>query len=116
MPSGPPSTLGSGLHDDAVASNGVDRPIAAVYGKSARRRHDANNDHGALLVVTAWAGEYVLRIDQKVCAARSNEITAISDYFRKIDVQGEIVAIDAMGTRRRKVIGEICSLQSAAAD
>ena len=88
------------LRDEAVAETGVDRPIVAIDGKTARRSHDAKNDLGALHVVTAWAGEYGLALGQEVCAAKSNEITAIPELLKKIDVRGGIVTIDAMGTQK----------------
>jgi predicted transposase YbfD/YdcC len=88
------------LRDEAVAETGVDRPIVAIDGKTARRSHDAKNDLGALHVVTAWAGEYGLALGQEVCAEKSNEITAIPELLRKIDVRGGIVTIDAMGAQR----------------
>src|SRR5947209_14596368 len=73
------------LRDEAVAETGVDRPVIAVDGKSARRSHDAAHDLGALHVVTAWAGEYGLALGQELCAGKSNEITAIPALPRKID-------------------------------
>ena len=88
------------LRDEAAAETGVDRPIVAIDGKSARRSHDAKNELGALHVVTAWAGEYGLALGQEVCAAKSNEITAIPELLKKIDVRGGIVTIDAMGTQK----------------
>jgi predicted transposase YbfD/YdcC len=88
------------LRDEAVAETGVERPIIAVDGKSARRSHDAADGLGALHVVTAWAGEYGLALGQEVCAAKSNEITAIPELLKKIDVRGGIVTIDAMGTQK----------------
>ena len=88
------------LRDEAVASTGVDRPIVSIDGKTARRSHDAKNDLGALHVVTAWAGECGLALGQEVCAAKSNEITAIPQLLKKIDVRGGIVTIDAMGAQK----------------
>jgi predicted transposase YbfD/YdcC len=88
------------LRDGAVAATGVDRPIIAIDGKSARRSHDANHDLGALHVVTAWAGEYGLALGQEVCAEKSNEITAIPELLKKVDVRGGVVTIDAMGTQK----------------
>jgi predicted transposase YbfD/YdcC len=88
------------LRDEAVAATGVDRPIIAIDGKSARRSHDANQDLGPLHVVTAWAGEYGLALGQEVCAAKSNEITAIPELLKKIDVRGGVVTIDAMGAQK----------------
>ena len=96
------------LRDEAVAETGVDRPIIAIDGKSARRSHDAKDDLGPLHVVTAWAGEYGLALGQEVCAEKSNEITAIPELLKKIDVRGGVVTIDAMGAQKaiaEEVIG-----------
>src|SRR5438309_5329794 len=88
------------LRDEAMAETGVERPIIALDGKSARRSHDASHDLGPLHVVTAWAGEYGLALGQEVCAEKSNEITAIPELLRKIDIRGGIVTIDAMGAQK----------------
>jgi predicted transposase YbfD/YdcC len=88
------------LRDDAIAETGVERPIIALDGKAARRSHDASHELGPLHVVTAWAGEYGLALGQQVCAEKSNEITAIPELIRKIDVRGGIVTIDAMGAQK----------------
>jgi predicted transposase YbfD/YdcC len=88
------------LRDEAIAETGVDRPIIAIDGKTARRSHDAKEGLGPLHVVTAWAGEYGLALGQEVCAEKSNEITAIPELVKKIDVRGGVVTIDAMGTQK----------------
>lgn len=88
------------LRDDATAETGVERPIIALDGKSARRSHDAAHSLGALHVVTAWAGEYGLALGQEVCAEKSNEITAIPELLKKVDVRGGVVTIDAMGAQK----------------
>ena len=88
------------LRGEATAETGVDRPIIAIDGKTARRSHDAKNDLGPLHVVTAWAGELGLALGQQACAEKSNEITAIPELLKKIDVRGGIVTIDAMGTQK----------------
>jgi predicted transposase YbfD/YdcC len=88
------------LRDEAIAETGVDRPIIAIDGKTARRSHDANEGLGPLHIVTAWAGEYGLALGQQACAEKSNEITAIPELLKKIDVRGGIVTIDAMGAQK----------------
>src|SRR3954462_14130644 len=88
------------LRDEAVAETGVERPIVAIDGKTARRSHDAKQDLGPLHVVTAWAGEYGLALGQEVCAEKSNEITAIPELLKKIDVRGGVVTVDAMGAQK----------------
>ena len=88
------------LRDEAVAETGVDRPIISIDGKAARRSHDAKEDLGPLHVVTAWAGEYGLALGQEVCAEKSNEITAIPELLKKVDIRGGVVTIDAMGAQK----------------
>jgi predicted transposase YbfD/YdcC len=88
------------LRDEAAAETGVERPVVAIDGKTARRSHDAENDLGAVHVATAWAGEYGLALGQEACAAKSNEITAIPELLKKIDVRGGVVTVDAMGTQK----------------
>src|SRR5690348_15505184 len=88
------------LRDEAIAETGVERPIIAIDGKAARRSHDANDGLGPLHVVTAWAGEYGLALGQEACAEKSNEITAIPELLKRIDVRGGVVTIDAMGTQK----------------
>jgi predicted transposase YbfD/YdcC len=95
------------LRGEATAETGVERPVIALDGKAARRSHDAAHDLGALHVVTAWAGEFGLALGQEVCAEKSNEITAIPELLKKIDVRGGIVTIDAMGTQKAIAAGVI---------
>jgi predicted transposase YbfD/YdcC len=95
------------LRDEATAETGVDRPIIALDGKAARRSHDAKEGLGPLHVVTAWAGEYGLALGQEVCAEKSNEITAIPELLKKIDVRGGVVTIDAMGAQKAIAEGVI---------
>src|SRR5512135_47889 len=88
------------LRDEAIAETGIERPIIAIDGKTARRSHDAKQDLGPLHVVTAWAGDYGLALGQEACAEKSNEITAIPELLKKIDIRGGVVTIDAMGAQK----------------
>src|SRR4051794_36700310 len=76
-------------------------------GGGPRRSHDADEGLGPLHVVTAWAGEYGLALGQELCGAKSNEITAIPELLRKIDIRGGIVTIDAMGTQKAIAAGVV---------
>jgi predicted transposase YbfD/YdcC len=92
------------LRIEAAAETGVERPILAVDGKTARRSHDRKNGLGALHSVSVWAGAYGLSLGQVACAEKSNEITAIPELLRLVDIRGAIITIDAMGAQ--KVITE----------
>jgi predicted transposase YbfD/YdcC len=88
------------LRDTAAAANGIDQPILAVDGKTARRSHDRQNGLGALHSVSVWASEFGLSLGQVACAEKSNEITAIPELLRLVDIKGAIITIDAMGTQK----------------
>ena len=67
------------LRATATAATGVEQPILAVDGKTARRSHDRRNGLGALHSVSVWASEYGLSLGQVACDEKSNEITAIPE-------------------------------------
>jgi predicted transposase YbfD/YdcC len=88
------------LRQQAAATTGVERPVLAADGKTARRSHDAKNGLGALHAVSVWASEFGLSLGQVACAEKSNEITAIPELLRLVDIAGTIITIDAMGTQK----------------
>jgi predicted transposase YbfD/YdcC len=88
------------LRDAAATATGVDQPVFAVDGTTARRSHDRKNGLGALHCVSVWASEYGLSLGQVACAEKSNEITAIPELLRLVDIKGAIITIDAMGTQK----------------
>src|SRR4051795_12670689 len=88
------------LRARAAAASGVEQPILAIDGKTARRSHDRKNGLGALHSVSVWASEFGLSLGQVACAEKSNEITAIPAVLRLVDIKGAIITIDAMGTQK----------------
>ena len=88
------------LRAQAAEATGIERPILAVDGKSARRSHDRKNGLGALHSVSIWASEFGLSLGQVACAEKSNEITAIPELLRLVDIKGALITIDAMGTQK----------------
>jgi predicted transposase YbfD/YdcC len=88
------------LRTEATAETSVEQPVLAVDGKTLRRSHDRAKGLGALHSVSVWASEYGLSLGQVACDEKSNEITAIPELLRLVDIQGAIVTIDAMGTQK----------------
>ena len=88
------------LRATAAAAAGVEQPILAVDGKAARRSHDRRKGLGALHSVSVWASEFGLSLGQVACAEKSNEITAIPELLRLVDINGAIITIDAMGAQK----------------
>jgi predicted transposase YbfD/YdcC len=88
------------LRDQAADATGVTQPVFAVDGKTNRRSHDRKKGLGALHAVSVWASEFGLSLGQVACAEKSNEITAIPELLRLVDIKGTIITIDAMGTQK----------------
>ena len=73
--------------------------VIAVDGKTLRRSHDQRRGKAALHTVSAWASANGLVLGQVATDAKSNEITAIPELLRLLDLKGCIVTIDAAGTQ-----------------
>lgn len=81
------------------AENGQQRLIC-IDGKTCRRSHDAAHGLGALHIVSAWASEEGIALGQVATEEKSNEITAIPELLRRIDLTDSVVTIDAMGCQK----------------
>ena len=90
-----------------VDNDNASGPTIAIDGKTMRRSHDRAAGLGPLHLVSAWASEHGLALGQVATEEKSNEITAIPELIEKIDVQGAVVTIDAMGCQKdiaRKIV------------
>ena len=73
--------------------------IVAIDGKTLRHSYDAGSDKGAIHMVSAWASQNRLVLGQVKVDAKSNEITAIPELLKVLELHGCIVTIDAMGAQ-----------------
>jgi predicted transposase YbfD/YdcC len=81
-----------------VAECWPNRPdLVAIDGKTSRRSHDRKRGQKALHLVSAFATTNRLVLGQEAVDEKSNEITAIPALLERIDVEGALVSIDAMG-------------------
>jgi predicted transposase YbfD/YdcC len=81
-----------------VAECWPDRPdLVAIDGKTSRRSHDRKRGQKALHLVSAFATTRRLVLGQEATDEKSNEITAIPALVERIDLEGALVSIDAMG-------------------
>jgi predicted transposase YbfD/YdcC len=69
-------------------------------GKTLRRSQDSTLEKTPLKLVNAWASGHHLVLGQVKVAADSNEITAIPQLLKLLDLKGCIVTIDAIGTQK----------------
>ena len=71
--------------------------VIAIDGKTLRRSHDQAQGKSAIGMVSAWATANHLVLGQVKVQDKSNEITAIPELLRVLEINGCIVSIDAMG-------------------
>jgi predicted transposase YbfD/YdcC len=90
----------SSLKAAAQSASDVNQPLMAIDGKTARRSHDRRRGLGAMHAVSVWASEWGLSLGQVACDEKSNEITAIPELLKLVDISGAIITIDAMGTQK----------------
>lgn len=75
--------------------------VIAVDGKTLRRSHDKRNGKSAIHMVSAWASASGLVLGQVKTDGKSNEITAIPELLKILEIEGCIITIDAMGCQKK---------------
>ncbi len=73
--------------------------IVALDGKALRRA--LKKDQSIPYVVSAWAQHNGLVLGQMKVADKSNEITAVPELLRVLELSGCIVTVDAMGCQKK---------------
>ena len=95
-----PERFQEAFRDWVAAVQGRVRGVVAIDGKTARGSHDHAKGKKAIHVVSAWARESSLALGQVTVDEKSNEITAIPELVRMLNLKGCLVTIDAMGCQR----------------
>lgn len=72
----------------------------AIDGKTLRRSGRSSTGLRPLHLVTAFASENSLVLGQVACDEKSNEITAIPELLKLLNIQKATVTIDAMGCQK----------------
>lgn len=75
--------------------------VIALDGKTVRRSHNKTIGKDAIHMVSAWATTNGIVLGQRKVDDKSNEITAIPELLRVLNVAGCIVTIDAMGCQKQ---------------
>ena len=76
------------------------RRLVAIDGKTCRGSRDAAHALGMLHIVSASASEDGIALGQVATEEKSNEITAIPELLKQIDLSNAIITIDAMGCQK----------------
>lgn len=77
----------------------VQGQIVNIDGKCLRGSNDQRLGKRAIYMVSAWAAENEIVLGQRKVDEKSNEITAIPELLKLLNLSGCIVTIDAMGTQ-----------------
>jgi predicted transposase YbfD/YdcC len=77
----------------------ISQEIVALDGKALRRALDQGES--VKYVVSAWAESNGLVLGQLKVADKSNEITAVPELLRVLELSGCIVTVDAMGCQKK---------------
>lgn len=77
--------------------------VIAIDGKTLRHSYNKGKEKGAIHMVSAWATNNRLVLGQCKVEEKSNEITAIPELIKVLDLAGCLVTIDAMGCQKEIV-------------
>lgn len=75
--------------------------IISIDGKTAKHSGSKSKGKKAIHIVNAWACEQRLVLGQIKVKNKSNEITAIPELIKVLELSGCLVTIDAMGTQTK---------------
>lgn len=74
----------------------TNQEIVPIDGKTLRRSYDRSNGQPAIELVSAWTRANRLMLGQIKVAGDSNEITAVPQLLRLLEIKGCIVTVDAL--------------------
>lgn len=77
--------------------------LVNIDGKNLRGSKEAIKGKKALNMVSAWVTAQSVVLGQVCCEEKSNEITAIPELLKILDIEGCVVTIDAMGCQKEIV-------------
>lgn len=74
--------------------------LIAIDGKTLRGAYERGGRRSLIHMVSAWASQNRLVLAQRKVAEKSNEITAIPELLKVLNLEGALVSIDAMGCQK----------------
>ncbi len=86
---------------NSIKDQSISSEVIAIDGKTVRRSKDTYHNKKPIHLVSAWANSNKLVLGQKKVEDKSNEITAIPELLKILDIEDSIITIDAMGTQRK---------------
>src|SRR5215475_7163037 len=95
-----PATLQAVLLPWLLERRGLPGDWIHLDGKTLRATGRSSPKLKALHVVSAWAGQTGMTLGQVAVDAKSNEITAMPELLKLLDLHDKIVTIDAIGCQK----------------
>jgi predicted transposase YbfD/YdcC len=74
--------------------------VIPIDGKTLRGSYDREAKQKPLTMVSAWASSHRLVLGQLKVNSKSNEITAIPELLKMLNISGSTITIDAMGCQK----------------
>ena len=74
--------------------------IVAIDGKTVRGSYDKSRRRGAIHMISAFSTANNVVLGQIKTAEKSNEITAIPELLKLLEIKGCLITLDAMGCQR----------------
>ncbi len=87
---------------EIIKDNGIH---LSIDGKAIKSARDKINGGNTPYIVSAFLSDIGISVGQVKVDNKSNELTAIPELIRLLDIEGKIITIDAIGTQE-----EICNL------
>lgn len=81
----------------ALKLKGMGKKHIAIDGKTSRGSYDTAKEQPSIHTVSAWYREAGIVLGQVKTEQKSNEITAIPELLKKLDLKNAIITMDAMG-------------------
>ena len=78
----------------------TDGKLVGIDGKTVRGSFAGASGEGALHLINAWVCENAMVLGQYATDVKSNEITALPELLKLLDLRGAVVSIDAMGCQK----------------
>jgi predicted transposase YbfD/YdcC len=85
--------------------------VIAIDGKTLRRSHNRVEGKEAIHLISAWASSNKLVLSQQAVDSKSNEITAIPELLKLLEIKGAFITIDAIGCQQ-KIAAQIVEQQA----
>lgn len=98
-----PSVLGNVMQrwsSELMGGRALAGKQIAIDGKTLRRSFDHAWDKSGLHIVTAWCVEEKLVLAQQAVDEKSNEISAVPELLKLLDLRGAVVTVDALNTQK----------------